>query len=137
MSASNDPTTAPLIAVRTVAFVLLFLHCYVHFYAWWELLQLTYPLLDRVLLRFEHTVYFCSYGLSYGLPLGVLAVGVLVDKAKKSEYITYRQAVATTAAGAGVYAAALLAHYIGELLVSGAVYVGTHRPGLGAGQYGV
>lgn len=124
MPANSDPTTAPLIAVRTVAFVLLFLHCYIHFYAWWELLALSHPLLDRVLLRFEQSVYFRSYALSYGLPLAVLGVGVLVDKAKKSEYVTYRHAAVTTAAGVVVYAGALLAHYIGELWVSGAVYVG-------------
>ena len=123
MSSSND-TTAPLAAVRVLAIVLLLLHCYINYYDWWTLLDLTNPIIGGFLLRFEGTLYFQSYYLSYSLPLIVLLVGSIADKAKKSEYITYRHAVTVTLLGIVVYAGALLAYQVQDLFISGIVYLG-------------
>ena len=123
MSASNDNTTAPLAAVRVVALLLLLLHFYIHYYGWWAIMELTHPTVESFLLRFEHTPYFRSFYLSYSLPMAVLAVGMIVDKAKKSEHITYRQAMATSVAGLVVYGSALIAYHIEDLFVSGTTYL--------------
>jgi hypothetical protein len=123
MSAAQDNTTAPLAAVRVIALLLLLLHSYIHYYSWWGMLELTHPAVEAFLLRFERTPYFQSFYLSYGLPLGVLAVGLLVDRAKKSEHLTYRHAIATTLVGVVVYASALVAYRIEDLFLSGTSYL--------------
>jgi hypothetical protein len=87
------------------------------------LLELTHPVIGEFLLRFEQTVYFQNYYVSYALPLVVLAVGSIADKAKKSEYITYRHAMSMMVLGLVVYLAAMQAHHIGDLFTSGTTYM--------------
>lgn len=130
MSSPND-VTAPLVATRVFALVLLLLHCYINYYEWWALLELTHPAIGGFLLRFEDTLYFQSFYLSFSLPMVVLVVGSLADKAKKSEFVTLRQAVTFMIVGVVTYVAALLAYHVHDLFVSGVVYLALSVAGWG------
>lgn len=123
MAAQNDNSFI-MTAVRAAALFLILLHSYLYYYDWWQSLGLTHPQGRRLLQRFQDTLYFRSYWVSYAVPLVVLAVGSLGDKGKKSENLTYRQVATTLILGVLVYAAALVSFSIEDLQTAGSIYLG-------------
>ncbi|CAH1002610.1 hypothetical protein LEM8419_03482 [Neolewinella maritima] len=135
MAAQNDNSFI-MTAVRVAALFLILLHTYIYYYDWWQLQGLTRPEVGRFLQRFQHTLYFRSYAVSYAVPLVVLAVGSIGDKGKKSENLTYRQVTITLVVGLLVYGASMIAFSIEDLQTAGSIYLGCLATGwaiLGAG----
>lgn len=135
MAAQNDNSFI-MTAVRVAALFLILLHTYIYYYDWWQLQELTHPEVGRFLQRFQHTLYFRSYAMSYAVPLVVLAVGSIGDKGKKSENLTYRQVTMTLILGLLVYGASMISFSIEDLQTAGSIYLGCLVAGwalLGAG----
>ena len=135
MAAQNDNSFI-MTAVRVAALFLILLHTYIYYYDWWQLQGLTHPEVGRFLQRFQHTLYFRSYAVSYAVPLVVLVVGSIGDKGKKSEKLTYRQVTITLLLGLLVYGASMIAFSIEDLQTAGSIYLGCLAAGwavLGAG----
>ena len=122
---SKDDNSIVMGIVRAASLMLIILHTYLYYHDWWALKHLTHPVIDSLLARFNGTLYFKSYVFSYSLPLLVLGVGSIADKAKKSETVTYKQVVITLVLGVLVYLAAMIAFSINDLQTAGMVYLGT------------
>ena len=110
------------VGVRLLAFALVGFHSYIHFYEWWGLWGLTDPRVEEFLLRFADSAYVRSVALSYWTPILLLALATMADRVKRSDKVTRGGAMRTTVIGLGIYASALGARWIGDLLVSGALF---------------
>ncbi len=92
--------------VRIVALVALGLHAYVHYYGWFHARGLTDPRLATLLNRFDHTMFFRSYWFSYAVPIGLLLLAAIGERARKSEKITWHRAATLITGGSIVYVGA-------------------------------
>ena len=122
MANQNDHSFI-MTAVRVAALFLILLHSYLYYFDWWELQHLTHPQVSRILSRFQHTLYFKSYFFSFLLPIGVLVIGSIGDKGKKSENMTYRQVISTLILGLLFYAASMISFSIEDVQTAGIVYL--------------